>query len=250
MEAALLGSFMVSACIFTVLCESPHSVVRQALGSALLRRFLNGICMGLTAIAIICSPWGKQSGAHINPSTTLTFLRLGKIKAWDALFYVCSQFAGATVAVIVLAKLLGGALSDPAVSYVVTVPGTHGRLVAAVAEFLISAGMMLAVLNFSNHQHLSRYTGAFVGVLVATYITLESPISGMSMNPARTFGSALPSGIWNSFWIYLTVPPLGMLAAAEIYLWRKGREAVRCCKLHHHNNKRCVFCGANGGSIS
>jgi aquaporin Z len=249
MEAALLGSFMVSACILTVVCESPHSPLRHVLGSALLRRFLNGLFMGLTAIAIIYSPWGKQSGAHINPSTTLTFLRLGKIKPWDALFYICSQFAGATIAVTVVARLLGGELSDAAVSYVVTIPGGHGRLAAAVAELVISAGMMLAVLYCSNHQHLSRYTGIFAGVLVTTYITVESPISGMSMNPARTFGSALPSGIWNSFWLYLTVPPLGMLAAAEFYLWQKGRETIRCCKLHHHNNKRCVFCGAHGGFV-
>jgi aquaporin Z len=149
----------------------------------------------------------------------------------------------------VITRLLGNKLSDPTVSYVVTVPGSSGLLAAAAAELAISAGMMLAVLYFSNHEQLNRYTGIFAGLLVTTYITLESPISGMSMNPARTFGSALPSGIWNSFWVYLTMPPLGMLAAAELYLWRKGREAVRCCKLHHHNDERCVFCGAHGGFL-
>jgi aquaporin Z len=215
----------------------------------LLRRFLNGLFMGLTAVAIIYSPWGKRSGAHINPSITLTFLRLGKIQPWDALFYACAQFVGAATAVAVVTRLLGNKLSDPTVSYVVTVPGSSGLLAAAAAELAISAGMMLAVLYFSNHEQLNRYTGIFAGLLVTTYITLESPISGMSMNPARTFGSALPSGIWNSFWVYLTMPPLGMLAAAELYLWRKGRKAVRCCKLHHHNDERCVFCGAHGGFL-
>ena len=72
----------------------------------------------------------------------------------------------------------------------------------------------------------------------------------MSMNPARTFGSAFPPMIWDGLWIYLTAPPLGMLAAAEVYLWRKGRLAVKCCKLHHDNDKRCIFCGANGGFAS
>src|ERR1700756_1175643 len=89
MEAAELGFFMVSACLFGALYENPSSVVRQAIASPLLRRILMGLSMGLTAIAIIYSPWGKQSGAHINPSVTLTFLRLGKIKRWDALFYMC-----------------------------------------------------------------------------------------------------------------------------------------------------------------
>ena len=71
----------------------------------------------------------------------------------------------------------------------------------------------------------------------------------MSINPARSFGSALPSGIWDHFWIYLTAPLLGMLTASEIYLWRSAR-TVQCCKFHHHNYKRCIFCGANGGFAS
>jgi aquaporin Z len=73
---------------------------------------------------------------------------------------------------------------------------------------------------------------------------LEAPISGMSMNPARTFGSALASQLWTSLWIYFMAPPLGMLLAAEVYRWQKGAPAVICAKLHHHNDKRCIFrCG-------
>jgi aquaporin Z len=119
-----------------------------------------------------------------------------------------------------------------------------------LAEFIIAAGMMSTVLYFSNHHRLAGYTGLFAGLLVATYITIEAPLSGMSMNPARTFGSALPPMIWDGLWIYLTAPPLGMLFATELYLWRKGQQAVKCCKLHHNNDKRCIFCGANGGFAS
>ncbi|MGH7900958.1 MAG: aquaporin family protein, partial [Thermodesulfobacteriota bacterium] len=74
-EAAGLGLFMISACSFTILIEHPDSPFRQLIGDPLIRRFLIGIAMGLTAIGIIYSPWGKQSGAHINPSVTLTFYR-------------------------------------------------------------------------------------------------------------------------------------------------------------------------------
>src|SRR6266566_832023 len=126
MEAGLLGAFMVSACVFGALYEFPHSPVRQAIASQILRRMLMGLSMGLTAIAIIYSPWGKQSGAHINPSVTLTFLRLGKVKIWDAFFYIVSQFAGAVLGVVLVARFLGKELADPAVRYVVTVPGDHG----------------------------------------------------------------------------------------------------------------------------
>jgi len=250
MEAGLLGAFMVSACVFGALYEFPQSPVHQAIGSGLLRRLLMGMSMGLTAIAIIYSPWGKRSGAHINPSVTVTFFRLGKIKAWDALFYLAAQFSGAILGVYLVAQFLGRQVSDPAVRYVVTTPGMQGAGVALLAEFVIAVGMMSIVLHFSNHHRLSGYTGVFAGLLVATYITLEAPFSGMSMNPARTMGSAVPAMIWDGLWIYLTAPPLGMLFAAEVYLWRKGHLAVKCCKLHHDNDKRCIFCGANGGFAS
>jgi aquaporin Z len=203
--------------------------------------------MGLTAISIIYSPWGKQSGAHINPSVTLTFARLGKVRRWDVIGYIVAQFIGAASGVALVALVLGKQLADPAVRYVVTLPGTHGLIVAMVAEFIIAFGMMSVVLYFTNHHCLGRFTGLFAGLLVAIYITIEAPFSGMSMNAARTFGSALSAEIWTGFWIYISAPPLGMLAAAELYLWRNGRSAVKCCKLHHQNSKRCIFCGANGG---
>jgi len=249
MEAALLGAFMVSACLFGVLYGFPLSPVRQAIPSRFLRQLLAGLSMGLTALAIFYSPWGKRSGAHINPSVTLTFFRLGKIRFWDALFYVIAQFGGAIVGVMLVAMFLREELSHPAVRYVVTTPGGRGPWVALAAEVVIAAGMMTLVLHFSNHPRLSRFTGFFAGCLVATYITLEAPLSGMSMNPARSFGSAFSAGIWDHFWIYLTAPVAGMFAASELYLWRRGRHAVKCCKLHHDNDKRCIFCGANGGFL-
>ena len=171
MEAGLLGAFMISACIFGALYEFPRSPVHQAIASTWLRRLLMGLSMGSTAIAIIYSPWGKQSGAHINPSVTLTFLRLGKIKRWDALFYMSAQFAGAVLGVVFVARFLGMKLSDPAVRYVVTLPGEHGLSVALLSEFLIAFGMMTIVLSASNHHRLADYTGLFAGLLVATYIT-------------------------------------------------------------------------------
>jgi len=81
----------------------------------------------------------------------------------------------------------------------------------------------------------------FAGVLVAVYISLEAPLSGMSMNPARTLGSALAANAWDSLWIYFTAPPLGMLLAGEVYLRFRGRRNVFCAKLHHDNTKRCIF---------
>lgn len=249
MEAAGLGTFMISACFFATILEYPASPIRQAIPDPLLRRMLIGIAMGLTAVSIIYSPWGKQSGAHINPSVTLTFFRLGKVKPWDALFYVVAQFLGGVIGVLISVAVIGKAVSDPSVNYVATVPGMDGPVVAFVAELIISFILMIVVLTVSNNMSIASFTGLFAGVLVATYITLEAPLSGMSMNPARTFGSAFSAKLWNFLWVYFTAPPIGMLLAAEVYLRVKGVHGVICAKLHHQNNKRCIFhCGYAEGA--
>jgi len=242
MEATELGLFMISSCVFVAIIEHLASPVRQAIGDALVRRALIGLAMGLTAVAIVVSPLGKRSGAHFNPAVTLTFFRLGRIEPWDAAFYILAQFVGALAGVAAAMALLGQAVvADPSVSYVATVPGERGTALAFAAEAVISFGLMLTVLFVSNVRRLNRYTALFAGALVALYITLEAPLSGMSMNPARSFGSALPGQIWMALWIYFTAPPLGMLLAAEVYLRYKGHGAVLCCKLHHDNDKRCIF---------
>ena len=242
MEGAELGLFMISACVFVAILEHPASPVRQAIGDAFVRRALIGVAMGLTAVAIVLSPLGKRSGAHFNPAVTLTFWRLGRIEPWDAAFYILAQFVGAVTGVAAAIALLGQAVvADPSVGYVATVPGTKGTALAFAAEAAISFGLMLTVLLVSNVRRLNRYTCLFAGALVALYITLEAPLSGMSMNPARSFGSAVPGQIWMALWIYFTAPPLGMLLAAQVYLRYKGHGAVLCCKLHHDNDKRCIF---------
>jgi aquaporin Z len=244
MEAAGLGIFMLSACVFGTILEYPTSPIRQAIDDPILRRTLMGIAMGLTAIGIIYSPWGKQSGAHINPSITLTFFRLGKIAPGDALFYIIAQFIGGAAGVLLAAAVLGRWLADPSVNYVATVPGPEGTAVAFLSELVISFILMSVVLIATNTQNLARFTGLFAGILVATYITVEAPFSGMSMNPARTSASALPAQVWTALWLYFTAPPLAMLSAAEVYVRLKGAHRVICAKLHHQNNKRCIFrCG-------
>jgi aquaporin Z len=233
---------MVSACLFTILLEYPGSPVHQFIPSPLVRRALIGIAMGLTAICIIYSPWGKQSGAHINPAVTLTFFRLGKIAPWDAFFYILAQFIGGLAGVWLVAAVVGQIVAHPTVNFVTTLPGPQGPGVAFGMELLISFGLMLMVLITTNTGNLGRYTGLFAGILVATYITVEAPFSGMSMNPARSLASAAPAQQWMSLWIYFTAPFLGMLLAAELYVRRRGISKVFCAKLNHHNHKRCIFC--------
>ena len=198
MEAIGLGLFMLSACLFVTLLEHPNSPLRQTVMDPFLRRIPMGLAMGLTAVGLIYSPWGQRSGAHLNPSVTLTFWRLGKVAHWDAFFYVTAQFVGAIVGVGVGAAILDAWLADPAVSYAATVPGAGGVGVAFVAEFFISFLLMTVVLTVSNRPGLNRFTGLCAGALVASYIVFEAPLSGMSMNAARTVGSAVYAQVWTA----------------------------------------------------
>ena len=241
MEATGLGTFMVSACVFGVLLEHPSSPLRQAMADPLPRRALAGVVMGLTMIGIVFSPIGKRSGAHMNPAFTLTFLWLEKIRGWDAFFYVLAQFAGGVLGVVVSYLALGSALGDSHVNYVVTAPGPAGAAVAFLAEAAISFLLMLVVLYVSNTKRLNRYTGLFAAALVAVYITAEAPLSGMSMNPARTFGSAIAADFWTAVWIYFSAPLIGMFLAAFAYRGLRGARAVYCAKFHHENHHRCIF---------
>jgi aquaporin Z len=249
-EAAALGTFMLSASAFTVLLDHPCSFVPTLLPNPVARRLLIGLAMGLTNIALIYSKPGRRSGAHMNPVVTLTFFRLGKVARADAVGYVVAQFVGATAVMATLAFVARSWLSDPAVNYIVTEPGPPGVAIAFAAEAVISFGMMLVVLTLSNQPGLRQWTGVAAGVLVAFYISVEAPLSGMSMNPARTFGPAIVSGDLMSVWLYFLAPLIGMFGAAELYLWRNGLARVRCAKLHHDAQSPCIFhCGYAAATV-
>jgi len=242
-EGWALGTFMVSAGLVATLLGAPVSPLHRALPHPLWRQAAGGIAMGLTAIALIHSGWGKRSGAHMNPAVTLTFLRLGRVHPWDALFFVMAQLLGGLAGVLLVAAFAGHAFSDPPVSYAATLPGSAGPAAAFAAEFMISGVLMLTVLSLQASMRLAPFAGLIVGGLVATYITFESPLSGMSMNPARSLASAAPGMIWQHLWIYLTAPLLGMLSGAQLFLMAAGARRVLCAKLLHPLGVRCIHCG-------
>jgi aquaporin Z len=243
MEAWGLGTFMVSAGLFATLLEYPGSPVHRALDDPLARRLLMGIAMGLTAVCIIYSRWGKQSGAHINPAVTLTFLRLGKVKPIDAAFYIGAQFLGGTVGVMIVWLLLGDAFAAPPVFFINTMPGPAGVSAAFATEVGMSCALMLMVLSLLESKRFMPRIGIIAGVFVAIYIATLSPVSGFSINPARSFASAVPGGFWDFLWVYFTAPVIGMLAAVEIFrLVGRGKEKF-CAKLNHDYALRCIHCG-------
>jgi len=240
-EGVELALFMISACICTVVLFHHGYAAMRMLPNAVLRRVLMGIAMGTTAVLIIHSPMGKSSGAHFNPAITLTYLRLRKIALCDAGFYVLFQFAGAVFGVGVSALALGKRLADPDVAYAVTIPGKYGAGVAFGAELFMAALLMGVVLFTSNRPRLARYTSYSVGILIALYILLFAPVSGFSINPARTVGSAVFANIWTAGWVYFTAPLIGMMGAAEAYLRSYGPDRILCAKLHPAPDYPCPF---------
>jgi aquaporin Z len=243
MEALGLFLFMVSAGVFGTLLESPSAPLHQAIPNPFARRALMGLAMGLTAVGLVYSPWGRRSGAHINPAFTTTMFRLGRVKGPVAAAYIVAQFLGGLCGVYLVAAVFGSAFLDPPVAGVATLPGPAGVAVAFLAELGISFALVSMVLALGRQARLAPYTGFFVGALVCLYITFEAPLSGMSMNPARTVASALPTATWRSAWIYFAAPLAGMLLAAEAHLRRlqaARAHQIGCAKLSH--SLPCIFC--------
>jgi aquaporin Z len=240
-EAIELALFMLSASAFTIFLFDPSWPTCHLLPSTIIRRVLMAIAMGITAVLIIHSPMGKRSGAHFNPAITLTYLRLGKIGLWDAVFYVSFQFIGGLFGVAVAAAIFGSSLSKPAVDYVVTVPGRYGTAAAFFAELFMATVFMTVVLLLSNRAHLAIYVSYSVGVLIALYTFFFAPVSGFSINPARTTGSAFFANVWTEGWLYFVAPLLGMFCAAELYASINGDARVLCAKLHPDPAFPCPF---------
>lgn len=239
MEGICLGLFMVSASLFATLLEFPDSQIHHLIPNGFLRLCLMGLAMGITCVLIIYSPMGKLSGAHMNPAITLTFFGLGKVKKWDAVYYVLFQFMGGTLAVYIMDWVLGGPFEMKPINYVVTVPGNPGAIAAFWTETLIAFLMILMVLFTTNHAKLSRYTGYMAGFFVMIYVIITAPISGFSMNPARTLASAIPANTYTALWIYLTAPFVGMFSGA--FLYRLLGAKVVCAKYFHSRSFSCIF---------
>jgi aquaporin Z len=241
MEATELFVLMFCICVFGTLFYGDASPLRGFGLSALQAAFLMGTAVASTTFLIIRSPFGRRSGAHFNPAITLTYFCLGRIHRWDAIAYVAAQFAGAIAGVFIAHQFLGEWLSTSPVRYVVTLPGMYGSVVAFTSEFLTSGLLMALVLFASNHRSLARFSPILIAALTVTYYVLGTPVSGFSVNPARSFSSAFFAWIWSGLWIYFAAPSLGMLAAAALYVRTNGARRVYCAKVFHDHRTLCPF---------
>lgn len=208
-----------------------------------LRRLVTGLLFAGGATAVVYSPLGQRSGAHINPAITLAFWRLGKLPGSDVAGYVIAQVAGAIVGTAAAALAWGDLARG--VQYAATVPGAGwGWPGALVAEALITFLLAFTIFVCVNKPRLASRTGLIAGSLVALLVMVEAPVSGTSLNPARSLAPAILVPTFEHQWIYLAGPVAGALAAASVFRGRWGESTV-CAKLYHTAKYPCPF-GACG----
>lgn len=222
MEGLGLAVFMLFASGFTMLLFHPDSPVGKAVEEPATKFFLLAFGMfPVILFGIVTAPWGKKTGAHVNPAVTLAFWRLGKISTFDAVGYVVGQFIGAILMVGFVALMAGKAYAHPAIDFASTKPGPGGPPVTFVIEFAITFLLMMLILWASNDERLEKRLPLFTSGLIAFYLMVATPYTGMSLNPARSAGSAVWASERPSLWIYFVAPVAATLLAAEIYrrLW-------------------------------
>ncbi|MBU6410580.1 MAG: aquaporin [Verrucomicrobia bacterium] len=231
---ALLLVFGLSIVILNFGAGSP---VAEVIPSAGLRRLLTGFFFGSTGALIAISPVGKHSGAHINPVVTLAFWWMGKMRAPLVGGYMVAQMAGAVAGTL---PLLAWGRMGRSVEWAATVPGAPGAAgtgTALLGETATTFALVVGLFLFLRHHRLRGFTPLLFPFLYAFMVWLEAPFSGTSTNPARSFGPAVVSGIWQGWWVYWVGPVAG--AALAVAYYRNSwlcRLEIKMAKLHHFHH--------------
>lgn len=178
------------------------------------------IVFGLVVMAMIYA-LGNVSGAHINPAVTIGFVFAGRLEKSAVLPYISSQLSGAILAAFLLSFLF------PAHETLGATMPSVGILQALILEVVLSFFLMLVILNVSaGYMEKGTIAGIAVGGTIAFEAMLGGPVTGASMNPARSLGPAVASGQLENLWIYIVAPVVGMILAYPTCRLIQGDE---CC---------------------
>ena len=170
------------------------------------------------------------SGAHINPAVSIAFVFAGGFKSSDLFGYILAQISGAILASLSLYVLFDGHKNLGA-----TIPA-NSVLQSFILELILSFVLMLVILFISQSPTVERYTAIAVGATVAIEAFLGGPISGASMNPARSIGPALISGHFEHLWIYIVSPCFGMILASFTWRFYSKRPKTSDANKSHQSN--------------
>ena len=213
----LLGTF------FLVLVAAGGGMVNARFGGHAVSAPARVVAPALMVTAIILF-MGAVSGAHLNPAVSLSFALRGNFPWRRVPAYVVAQFAGAVLATLLLWALVGrhGSAGQ-------TLPGPGISTVTALLwEMVLTVGLASTILGTASG---AQAVGQFAAIATGSYIALAglfgAPVSGASMNPARSLGPALVLGDWTSWWAYLIGPALGGAIAVGIAYILRGPAGVR-----------------------
>jgi aquaporin Z len=223
-----------------VLNFSPDFPIAHLIPSPSLRLLLTGLIYAGSGSLFAITPLGKLSGAHINPSVSIAFFARGKMHLHDLAGYLAAQFAGAIVGAWLLVILWQGHAAD--VHDGVTAPGPGYPIwFVFAAEFGMTLMLVLAIFAFLSSHRLMRWTPLMTWLLVAILAWLGAPVSGTSLNPARSFGPSLITWFWSYQWLYWIAPPLGGLCAVVLFRVIARDRKVLTGKLFHVAHYPCIF---------
>lgn len=164
---------------------------------------------------------GGVSGAHINPAVTVALWSVRRFNGHDVIRYVGAQCAGAIVAAGLWRVLLGSIVSAGTTQPAIPVAG------AFAVEMLLSFALMLVIMAVATGDRAGDGTAAIaIGLTVGFCALAGGPLTGASMNPARSLGPAAMSGLWNVHWLYWLAPISGMISAAHTYQFLRRRRAT------------------------
>lgn len=236
---AFLVFIAVSAVTLTFGSGSPLAAVFPTSSA---RRLFAGMVLAGSGPSVSISPLGKLSGAHLNPALSLAFWLQGKVHPHDLVGYLASQLLGAVLGAglaVLVWKERAASIQNG-----VTAPGMGYSIWSVLfIEMGLTCLLVLAIFLFLSNHRLMCWTPVMTWLLVAFIYWLVAPISGSSLNPARSFGPALVSWFWRDQWVYYLASPLGVLLAVGLFrqLRRVGIHDVLTAKLFHAPRYRCIF---------
>jgi aquaporin Z len=237
---AIMMAIGIGAVVFM---WSDGSVMRELIPSEPWRRLATGLLFAGGGTAVVLSPLGQRSGGHLNPAMTFAFWLRGKIGTADALLYALAQSLGAFLGVLVVMTVASEAALT--VDLGMTRPGVgYSATVALAAELVITFALVFLIFWSVDSRRLARFTPWLAGLLIALLVMIEAPISGTSLNPARSLAPAVLMGVLTDLWLYFIGPVAGAALAVLVYRL-SGREQVGtgCAKLHHTDRYPCLFEG-------
>ena len=217
-EAIGTGLLLFFGLSIVILNFGEGSAVADLIPSRPVRSIITGFLFGTVGCLVTLSPVGKYSGAHINPAVSLAFWLRGKMKTSTMIGYVIAQVIGGVLGTLPL--LLWGKQGE-SIQYGITLPGEAGLKSAFIGEIIATACLIIYLYIFIGRKHLRNYTPYGIPFLYAILSPLESPLSGCSTNPARSFAPALVAENFSDHWLYWVAPIIGMIIVTLFFRWRR-----------------------------